>query len=212
MRSIRCAAFVSCIALAALGLSLRAQELTLPLKTDSVRFAVIGDMGNGDKVQYEVAGQMIAYRQKFPFEFVMMLGDDLIGAHDAIDYQNKFELPYKALLDAGVKFYAVLGNHDISNERFYKAFNMSGQQYYTYKKGNVRFFALDSNYMKPQQLSWLEKELHELRIGLENLLFPSPALFFRGLPWLFDRPPPSAGTPVPKIRRAGRLCRARSHI
>jgi 3',5'-cyclic AMP phosphodiesterase CpdA len=36
---------------------------------------------------------------------------------------------------------------------------MDGQQYYTYKKGNVRFFALDSNYMKPQQLAWLEKEL-----------------------------------------------------
>jgi len=124
-----------------------------------VRFAAIGDMGNGNKVQYEVAEQMIAYRRKFPFEFVMMLGDNLIGRHDPIDYQNKFELPYKALLDAGVKFYAVFGNHDISNERFYKLFNMNGQQYYTYKKSNVRFFALDSNYMTPQQLAWLEKEL-----------------------------------------------------
>jgi len=53
----------------------------------------------------------------------------------------------------------VLGNHDTPNERFYKLFNMNGQQYYTYKKSNVRFFALDSNYMTPQQLSWLEKEL-----------------------------------------------------
>ncbi len=30
----------------------------LPLKQDSVRFAVIGDMGTGDKPQYEVAAQM----------------------------------------------------------------------------------------------------------------------------------------------------------
>jgi predicted phosphodiesterase len=155
----RRAAFVSCVALAAMSLSLCAQELTLPLKTDSVRFAAIGDMGNGNKVQYEVAEQMIAYRRRFPFEFVLMLGDDLIGGKSPSDYQNKFELPYKALLDAGVKFYAVFGNHDISNERFYKLFNMNGQQYYTYKKSNVRFFALDSNYMTPQQLSWLEKEL-----------------------------------------------------
>ena len=159
MPTMRCSTFVSCIALAAISLSLYSQELTLPLKPDSVRFAVIGDMGNGNKVQYEVADQMIKYRQKFPFEFVMMLGDDLIGGNNPIDYQNKFELPYKALLEAGVKFYAVLGNHDASNERFYKAFNMDGQQYYTYKKGNIRFFALDSNYMKPQQLAWLEKEL-----------------------------------------------------
>jgi len=36
---------------------------------------------------------------------------------------------------------------------------MNGQKYYTYKKSNVRFFALDSNYMDKQQLSWLENEL-----------------------------------------------------
>ena len=159
MQTMRCSAVASVVAFAAISLSLYAQELTLPLKTDSVRFAAIGDMGNGGKEQYAVAGQMVAYRGKFPFDFVLMLGDNLIGSKDPIDYQNKFELPYKPLLDAGVKFYAVFGNHDISNERFYKLFNMNGQQYYTYKKSNVRFFALDSNYMTPQQLAWLEKEL-----------------------------------------------------
>ena len=159
MPAMRRSAFVSFAALAAISLSLYAQELTLPLKPDSVRFAAIGDMGNGKKEQYDVAGQMLAYRSKFPFDFVLMLGDDLIGGKDPIDYQDKFELPYKPLLDAGVKFYAVFGNHDISNEKFYKLFNMNGQQYYTYKKSNVRFFALDSNYMDPQQLAWLEKEL-----------------------------------------------------
>ena len=159
MPTIRRSSFIACIALAAISLSLCAQEMILPLKPNSVRFAVIGDMGTGEKPQYEVAEQMIRSRQSFPFEFVIAVGDDLNGGSAPIDYQNKFELPYKALLDAGVKFYAVLGNHDASNERFYKSFNMDGQQYYTYKKENVRFFALDSNYMKPQQLSWLEKEL-----------------------------------------------------
>jgi len=159
MPAMRRSVFVSCVALAAIGLSLYAQELALPLKPDSVRFAVIGDMGTGEKPQYEVAAQMIAEHLKFPFEFVIALGDDLYGGSNPSDYQNKFELPYKALLDAGVKFYAVLGNHDNPNQRFYKPFNMNGQQYYTYKKSNVRFFALDSNYMNPQQLSWLEKEL-----------------------------------------------------
>jgi len=159
MPAMRRSAIVSCIAFATLSLSLYAQEMALPLKPDSVRFAAIGDMGNGGKEQYAVAGQMVAYRGKFPFDFVLMLGDNLIGSKDPIDYQNKFELPYKPLLDAGVKFYAVFGNHDISNERFYKLFNMNGQQYYSYTKGNIRFFALDSNYMTPQQLAWLENEL-----------------------------------------------------
>jgi 3',5'-cyclic AMP phosphodiesterase CpdA len=159
MPAMRRCAFISCFALAAVSTALYAQELALPLKPDSVRFAAIGDMGTGKKPQYELADQMIAYRRLLPFEFVIALGDNIYGGHDPSDYETKFERPYKLLLDAGVTFYAVLGNHDTPNERFYKLFNMNGQKYYTYKKSNIRFFALDSNYMDPQQLAWLEKEL-----------------------------------------------------
>ena len=159
MPPMRCAPFFSAVFLALFALPLYDQELTLPLKPSSVRFAVIGDMGTGETPQYELAGKLIEYRQKFPFEFVIMLGDNLYGGDAPADYANKFERPYKLLLDAGVPFYAALGNHDKPNERFYKSFNMNGQQYYTYKKGNVRFFVLDSNDMNPRQLAWLEKEL-----------------------------------------------------
>ena len=72
---------------------------------------------------------------------------------------TKFERPYKPLLDAGVKFYAALGNHDNQTNRFYKPWNMGGERYYTYSKKNVRFFALDSDYMDPKQLQWVEQEL-----------------------------------------------------
>jgi hypothetical protein len=36
---------------------------------------------------------------------------------------------------------------------------MDGKQYYTYRKGNAQFYALDSNYIDPKQLSWLKDEL-----------------------------------------------------
>jgi predicted phosphodiesterase len=140
-------------------LPLRAQDVTLPVKSGSVRFAAIGDMGTGEPAQYEVAQRMLQLHQKFPFTFVIMLGDNIYGGNSPGDFQKKFEMPYKPLLDAGVQFYAALGNHDDTNERFYKFFNMDGQQYYSFKKGNVRFFALDSNYLDPKQLAWLEKEL-----------------------------------------------------
>jgi calcineurin-like phosphoesterase len=139
--------------------SLLAQDLTLPLKSGSVRFAVIGDMGTGEVPQYEVAKRMFEFHQKFQFTFVIMVGDNIYGGKSPAEMQRKFETPYKPLLDAGVQFYASLGNHDDTNERFYKLFNMNEQQYYTFKKGNVRFFALDSNYMDPKQLTWVEKEL-----------------------------------------------------
>jgi 3',5'-cyclic AMP phosphodiesterase CpdA len=102
---------------------------------------------------------MLEFHQKFPFNFVIMLGDNIYGGNSPADLKKKFETPYMPLLDAGVQFYASLGNHDDTNERFYKFFNMNGQQYYSFKKGNVQFFALDSDYLDPKQLAWLEKEL-----------------------------------------------------
>jgi predicted MPP superfamily phosphohydrolase len=136
-----------------------AQELTFPLKQDSVRFAVIGDSGSGNTKQLELAALMSEWRKKFPFDSVIMLGDNIYGGDKPRDFERKFEHPYKALLDQGVSFYATLGNHDNPNQRFYKLFNMKEQRYYAFTKGNVRFFVLDSNYMDPKQLEWMEKEL-----------------------------------------------------
>ena len=138
-----------------------ADQFRFPLKSNSVRFAAIGDMGTGEAPQYEVGQRMVIARQAFPFDFVIMLGDNIYGGSSPKDYETKFEAPYKPLLDAGVKFYASLGNHDNPNERFYKLFNMSGANYYSFKKGNVRFFVLDSNYMDSKQLAWLEKQLQD---------------------------------------------------
>ena len=136
-----------------------AQDVALPLKPDLVRFGVIGDFGNGSTAQYQVGKQMAAFQQKTQFTFVITLGDNLSGGQRPQDFVRKFEAPYKALLDAKVDFFASLGNHDNPNQRFYEPFNMGGNRYHTFKKGNVRFFVLDSNYMDPVQLGWLEQEL-----------------------------------------------------
>ncbi len=149
------------VLLAGLG----AVEFTFPLNSDSVRFAVIGDMGTGEQPQYDTAQQMLKARQTFPFDLVIMLGDNIYDGNKPGDFDRKFAVPYKPLVDAGVKFYASLGNHDDTNERFYKPFNMNGESYYTYKKGNVRFFVLNSNYMDPKQVAWLETQLRDAGNG-----------------------------------------------
>jgi predicted phosphodiesterase len=137
-----------------------AQDAALPNKADSLKFAIIGDSGTGASAQYKVAEQLIASRAKFPYEFVLMMGDNLYSGSGEKDYKKKFELPYKTLLDSGVKFYATLGNHDNANEKFYKPFNMNGERFYTFKpKPGVRIFSLDSNYMDKSQVDWLQKEL-----------------------------------------------------
>ncbi len=146
---------------AATALDGSAVQLALPLKPGSVRFAVIGDSGTGERAQYEVGAQMLAYHRAFPFDFVLMLGDNLYGSEGPADYARKFERPSAALLERGVRFFAALGNHDTPSQRFYRLFNMGGERYYTFTdpSGQVRFFALDTTYLDRAQLRWLEASL-----------------------------------------------------
>jgi hypothetical protein len=144
---------------ALVSVAIAAIEVQPPVADGSVRFAVIGDSGTGDRAQYALAARFAEARSTFPFEFVLMMGDNLYGSERPQDYARKFAEPYAPLLAADVAFYAALGNHDDPNQRYYKPFNMDGKRYYTFKKGPVRFFALDSNYMDREQLDWLEREL-----------------------------------------------------
>jgi len=134
-------------------------EISAPRDMDSVRFAIIGDTGTGDRRQYEVGAQMTTAMQIFPFEFVIMLGDNIYGSERPQDFVKKFEKPYEGILSQKIPFYASLGNHDDPTQRYYKPFNMNGERFYTFKKGDARFFALDSNYMDQPQLKWLEEQL-----------------------------------------------------
>jgi hypothetical protein len=136
-----------------------APVLMLPNKEGGVRFLVMGDTGTGSDKQQQLAQLMLRYRQIFPFEFALMLGDNLYGSDKAVDYKQKFEDIYRPLIDQKVKFYAALGNHDDSNQRFYEFFNMDGQEYYRFTKGNVSFYSLNSNYMDKKQLDWLTGKL-----------------------------------------------------
>ena len=144
--------------------------LVLPVKDGSVRFAVIGDSGRGDQPQRDVAKMMVEWRERFRFDFVLMLGDNIYEARSAHDYVAKFEDPYRDLLDAGVTFHAAIGNHDEPSQIHYARFNMGGNRYYTFRKAErrltgltagagVRFFALDSRSFDPAQLAWLRTEL-----------------------------------------------------
>jgi len=150
--------------------------LALPNKPDSLHFAVIGDNGNGDKAEYEIGQQMLNWYGRFPFPIVVMMGDNIYGADRPQDFVTKFEAPYKGLLDKGVKFYASLGNHDSREQRHYKYFNMDGKLYYSFKapKEDVRFFALETTYMDPDQMKWIEGELKGSREKWKIVFFHHP--------------------------------------
>ena len=106
-----------------------------------------------------------------------MVGDNIYGSERPQDFVKKFEAPYRPLLDAGVKFYASLGNHDSREQRDHKPYNMEGKLYYTLKapEQDVRFFALDTTYLDPAA-DRLAREGTERREGaLEDSVLPPPA-------------------------------------
>ena len=170
---------LSLVLLAVLTLVLsasRASDFAFPLQANSVRLAAIGDMGTGKQPQIDVARQMVKSRAAFPFEFVITLGDNIYTGSQASDFDRDFAVPYKALLDAGVPFYATLGNHDTTNERFYKPFNMNGANYYSIGRGNglVDFFMLDSTDFDNEQTTWFENQLTQSKALWKVAVFHHP--------------------------------------
>ena len=137
--------------------------LSMPNKAGSLKFGVLGDFGTGEPQQYEMAAQIARVHQQFKFNLMLLVGDNLYGSERPQDYQQKFEIPYKPLLDAGVQFRAALGNHDSREQRKYPKFNMNNEYYYSFKapSESVRFIALESTYPTLEQIVWLEKQLKE---------------------------------------------------
>ena len=134
--------------------------MPLPNQGDSFKFAVLGNAGTGEQAQYDLADQMAALRERFKYDVVLLLGDNIQGSERPQDFLKKFEVPYKRLLEAGVSFHAVLGNEDSREQPYYKNFNMKGALHYTFEpRPDVQFIALESTYLEPKQVEWLDATL-----------------------------------------------------
>ncbi|MGQ4646603.1 metallophosphoesterase [Lyngbya aestuarii] len=130
-----------------------------------LRFVSVADTGTGAEGQYAVAKAMSAYHQLNPYDLVILAGDNIYNNGEIEKIGAVFEQPYQVLLQQGVKFQACLGNHDIRTNNgdaqvSYPGFNMQGR-YYSFRRGEVQFFALDTNDNQDWQLQlpWLEAEL-----------------------------------------------------
>jgi predicted phosphodiesterase len=134
-------------------------QVKLPNRPDSLRFAVVGDTGDLGEAQTAIAGLLAKYRALFPYEFVLLAGDNIYDETKTM--ADVFEVPFKEVLAQKVPFFASLGNHDenVDMQIRYELFNMGGEQRYTFRKGNVDFFALNSNKADAAQLRWIDKTM-----------------------------------------------------
>ncbi len=138
-----------------------ARTVLLPNVAGSLKLAVIGDNGTGDRPQLETASQMVAMHRQFPFGLVLMMGDNFYGSQKPADLERKFARPYRGLLELGVVFRAALGNHDDISTIRYAPIGMEGRRYYSHAHGNVRFFVLDTNVLDAEQLKWADAAMQQ---------------------------------------------------
>jgi acid phosphatase len=152
-------------------------------QTKPFAIAVIGDSGCGCTGQKEVADRMYSWWQKYPFNIVLMLGDNIYPSSrfrggSRYLFVDRFDNPYRPLLEHGVKFFATIGNHDLETAHGADVVNdmarfhvLQPQGYYSFKpdvvengKPLVEFFCLNSNRLlkqgsDPEQLVWLSNAL-----------------------------------------------------
>ncbi|MBD1872888.1 metallophosphoesterase [Nodosilinea sp. FACHB-131] len=136
-----------------------------------LNFMAAGDVGTGAEEQHAVAQAMIQRQRMAASALVLLTGDNIYEDGEIEKIDRVFEQPYADLLRQNIKFYAVLGNHDIrtnngEDQVSYPGYNMAGR-YYTFTRQFVQFFALDttqaidSDDKSPwmAQLDWFETEL-----------------------------------------------------
>jgi 3',5'-cyclic AMP phosphodiesterase CpdA len=135
-----------------------------PVK-NKFRFAVIGDWGTGDRDGIGVAEQMFINHKRTPFDWIVAAGDNVYPNGSGRHFAKCIEEPFAGIIKDRVPFYAVLGNHDVDEGRQdqsqYPLFNMSGNNYYTIKKGEglAELFMLDSTDFDATQANWLSQAL-----------------------------------------------------
>ncbi|MEA5441696.1 metallophosphoesterase [Cyanobium gracile] len=153
------------IAAAALGLPLLAAPGQGNSSAARLHVLATGDSGSGNAHQRAVGQRMGDVHRRAPVDLVLLAGDNIYPSGDLALVESSFRRPYSALLQAGVPFHAVLGNHDIrtangDQQIAYKPFGMKGR-WYTLRRGPVQFFLLDTNVNAPwqHQRPWLQQAL-----------------------------------------------------
>jgi predicted phosphodiesterase len=130
-----------------------------------ITFAVIGDYGTAGQGTQDVAALVHSWDP----DFVITLGDNNYpdGAYETIEANI---MQHYGRFAEEKRFFPVLGNHDMTTENgrpYLEAFDLPGnERYYDYVRGDVHFFALNSDWREPdgiasgsRQAAWLQEKL-----------------------------------------------------
>lgn len=156
-----------------------------PITAGLKRFAVIGDAGSGNGDQKAIADAMARTFQKTPFASVLVLGDNVYEDGEPWRFKERIQAPYQDLLDEGVKFYPVMGNHDVRQgygglqTRYWGV-----PEFYNFRIRDTEFFALDTTVFLPgyddcysDNIFAAKRKAHAQLLWLDRALSRSKAKF-----------------------------------
>jgi tartrate-resistant acid phosphatase type 5 len=142
----------------------------------SIRFAVIGDYGEGNQGELDVSNLIKSWNP----DFIITTGDNNYpdGSAKTIDqnigqYYQEYIYPYIGTYGNGAdrnRFFPSMGNHEWYTKQaqpYLDYFTLPGnERYYDFYWGPVHFFALDSDSREPDginmasiQAAWLKEKL-----------------------------------------------------
>ncbi|HEX6271796.1 MAG TPA: metallophosphoesterase [Polyangiaceae bacterium] len=163
----------------------------IPAGESSVRFAVIGDFGVASEAEAKVAELVRAEKPAF----VITTGDNNYpdGSAETIDanigrFYHDFIQPYAGKYGPGAtenRFFPALGNHDWYTpgaKPYLDYFTLPGnERYYDFVRGDVHFFAIDSDENEPdgieatsKQAAWLEGALRSSKSAWQIVYMHHP--------------------------------------
>ncbi len=157
------------------------------------RFAIIGDYGLDGPDEAAVANMIKSWDP----EFIITLGDNNYpyGEDSTIDinigkHYHSFIAPYRGDFGEGAKenrFFPTLGNHDDYTENgrpYLDYFELPGnERYYDFVKGDIHFFALNSNPSEPDGVDSTSVQARWLKRRLANSRSPWKVVYFHHPPY-----------------------------
>lgn len=165
--------------LSSLALILLTAQLYVLNAQEIMRFAVIGDFGDGSNNERDVANLVKSWNP----DFIITTGDNNYpdGEASTIDrnigqFYHQFIFPYNGAYGPGAtsnRFFPAMGNHDWDNnvgdpgQPYFEYFTLPGnERYYDFVMGPVHFFMIDSDRREPdgitsssRQAAWLRQRL-----------------------------------------------------
>ena len=188
-------------------------EFAFPLQANSVRLAVIGDTGTGEQPQIDVARQMVKSRAAFPFEFVIMLGDNIYTGSQPSDYEKGFDAAVQAAPGRRRALLRHAGQPRQDQRTVLQAVQHERCELLHLHEGPRAFLRARQQLHGPEAAGVARDQAAGGRQRrLEDLLLPSSAVLLRDVPRSGHGPAEGARASVRRVRRRCRVLRPRPRL